>query len=66
MFVFQFIVGRMCRHAGGALALSPEHGECAWMPRAESLALGFPPSSGYRDAIARLWQAAEGVGNRGA
>jgi len=56
----------MCRHAGGALALSPEHGECAWMPRAESLALGFPPSSGYRDAIARLWQAAEGVGNRGA
>ena len=53
--VFQFIVGRLCRHRGGTLELSAEHAECAWLGAEESLALGFPPTSGYTDALRRLW-----------
>lgn len=54
--VFQFIVGRICRHAGGEPALSTEHDELAWLGPGDLSGLTFPTESGYAAALDALWQ----------
>jgi 8-oxo-dGTP pyrophosphatase MutT (NUDIX family) len=53
--VFQFLMVRVCRHLAGEVALSREHDRFAWLDRSSALALGFPPRSGYREGLERLW-----------
>jgi 8-oxo-dGTP pyrophosphatase MutT (NUDIX family) len=54
--VFQFIVGRICHHAGGEPVLSAEHDALAWLGPDELSSLTFPTESGYAAALAALWQ----------
>ena len=54
--VFQFIVGRICRHAVGEPTLSAEHDALAWLGPGEFSGLTFPTESGYAAALAALWQ----------
>jgi 8-oxo-dGTP pyrophosphatase MutT (NUDIX family) len=54
--VFQFIVGRICHHAGGEPVLSAEHDALAWLGPDEFSSLAFPTESGYAAALAALWQ----------
>ena len=60
--VFQFIVGRMCRHAGGEPVLSAEHDALAWLGPGEHSGLAFPTESGYATALAALWQRVKASG----
>jgi 8-oxo-dGTP pyrophosphatase MutT (NUDIX family) len=59
--VFQFIVGRVCRLHGGALQLSDEHAQMAWLDAAEARDLGFPPLSDYQQALESLWRLASRI-----
>ncbi len=54
--VFQFIAGRICRHAGGEPVLSAEHDALTWLGPGEFSGLTFPTESGYAAALAALWQ----------
>ena len=56
--VFQLVIGRVGTLVAGRPKLSPEHDEMAWLTRDASLALPFPTPSGYRTAIAGLWDVA--------
>ncbi len=56
--VYQMIVGRPCRIIAGEPVLSEEHGELAWVDRAQSARLGYPPASTYLAAIEALWRLA--------
>jgi 8-oxo-dGTP pyrophosphatase MutT (NUDIX family) len=60
--VFQFIVGRICRHAGGEPVLSGEHDALAWLDPGELSSLTFPTESGYAAALAALWQRVKASG----
>lgn len=60
--VFQFIVGRICRHAGGEPVLSAEHDEMAWLGPSELIGLTFPAESGYAAALDVLWQRVAATG----
>lgn len=53
---YQFIVGRVCGYAGGAVRLSSEHDAYDWCTNEQSRALPFPPHSGYLSALERLWR----------
>lgn len=55
---FLFLVARFGLVMGGEPALSPEHTELAWLDRAASARLQYPPTSGYQDAVAALWKLA--------
>jgi 8-oxo-dGTP diphosphatase len=57
--VFQFVVGRFCRHVGGEAALSDEHSELAWVDRTGWQRLAFPPTSDYARAFEAFWRARE-------
>jgi 8-oxo-dGTP pyrophosphatase MutT (NUDIX family) len=54
--VFQFIVGRICRYAGGEPVLSAEHDELAWLGAGDLAGLTFPTDSGYAAALEALWR----------
>jgi 8-oxo-dGTP pyrophosphatase MutT (NUDIX family) len=54
--VFQFIVGRLCRHVAGEPVLSHEHDDLAWLEPGGERGLGFPPESSYHGAFADLWR----------
>jgi 8-oxo-dGTP diphosphatase len=56
--VFQFVVGRLCRHVAGEPVLSDEHDDLAWVMPGEWRSLQLPPESGYAEALDRLWQRA--------
>jgi 8-oxo-dGTP pyrophosphatase MutT (NUDIX family) len=62
--MFQFIVGRICRHAGGEPVLSAEHDALAWLGPHELASLTFPTESGYATALAALWQRVTASGQR--
>jgi 8-oxo-dGTP diphosphatase len=47
------LVGFECRDARGAIELSDEHSEHAWVDRASARALTFAP--GYAAALERVW-----------
>lgn len=54
--VFQFVVGRVCRHVAGEPVLSSEHDDLAWLTPGAWRELLLPPQSGYAAALDRLWQ----------
>lgn len=54
--VFQFVVGRVCRHVAGEPALSDEHDDLAWLAPNDWCRLELPPESGYAAALDQLWQ----------
>ena len=53
--VFQLLVVRLCRFESGDLKVSPEHCDFAWTTPADWADLEFPPLSGYRDGLHRVW-----------
>ncbi len=53
--VYQLIIARPSRLVSGGPVLSAEHSELAWLDRAAALQLGFPPTSGYQEALVRLF-----------
>ena len=53
--VFQFLLARVCRHEGGELRLSDEHGAFAWLGNDEWRQREFPPESDYLDGLERLF-----------
>ena len=54
-----FLLARVGRLISGDPMLSPEHEALFWAARETWGELQFPPQSGYRDAIDRLWRAAQ-------
>ncbi|HEX4893536.1 MAG TPA: NUDIX domain-containing protein [Hyphomicrobiaceae bacterium] len=55
---YVFLVARMAKWVAGRTRLSEEHDAEAWLGPDEWQELAFPPSSGYRAAIADLWRIA--------
>jgi len=53
---FLFLLARPGHAVEGEPVLSDEHTEFAWLGPEEAARLAFPPASGYRDAIERLWK----------
>jgi 8-oxo-dGTP pyrophosphatase MutT (NUDIX family) len=56
--IYQFIVARLCRLSAGEPMISDEHSELLWLDQAGGRGLGYPPESGYVDAVAALWRLA--------
>jgi hypothetical protein len=50
---FVFLVGFLCRHRAGEVALSDEHVEHAWVTASSWRALALAP--GYAGALERIW-----------
>lgn len=55
---FLFLLARLGHAIGGEPVLSDEHIELAWLDCEAAARLGFPPASGYREAVAALWRLA--------
>ncbi len=52
---FLFVVGRICRYAGGEPRLSDEHDRLLWVGPNDWQGLKFPADSNYQDALERFW-----------
>jgi len=59
---FLFLVARLGHAVSGEPTLSDEHTQLAWLDRDAAARLTYPPASGYRDAIAALWQLGHAAG----
>lgn len=53
--VYQFVLARRADYSGGEVRLSSEHQAFRWTTHDEWELLEFPPLSGYRDGLRRLW-----------
>lgn len=57
--VCAFLVGLLCRHRGGEIALSPEHDQLAWVDAGTWK--GFELAPGYGAALEEFWRALPGL-----